>query len=383
MTPAARVQAAIECLDRILDGAPAEQVLTGWARGSRFAGSGDRNAVRDHVFDALRARRSLAALGGGDTGRAILLGLLRRDGVDPDSRFTGEPYAPKPLSETERSGGRPPLAGAEAADLPDWLWPRFVDSLGADAAAAAQAMQRRAPVHLRVNLLRADTGTALAALERDGIAAERHPAASAALEVTSGARRVRGSRAFLDGLVELQDAASQAVVEMLPLRDGMKVLDFCAGGGGKTLAMAARAKLTLFAHDAASQRLRDLPERARRAGAFVSLAADPAAAGPFDLVLCDVPCSGSGSWRRAPDAKWRLRPEDLDRLRRTQMDILDRASALLADGATLAYATCSVLKQENEDLVRTFVSGAPREISDERRWNVTGGTDGFYAAHLT
>ena len=136
MTPAARVQAAIECLDRILDGAPAEQVLTGWARGSRFAGSGDRNAVRDHVFDALRARRSLAALGGGDTGRAILLGLLRRDGVDPDSRFTGEPYAPKPLSETERSGGRPPLAGAEAADLPDWLWPRFVDSLGADAAAA-------------------------------------------------------------------------------------------------------------------------------------------------------------------------------------------------------------------------------------------------------
>lgn len=383
MTPAARVQAAIECLDRILEGAPAEHVLTGWARGSRFAGSGDRNAVRDHVFDALRARRSLAALGGGDTGRAIMLGLLRRDGPDPESLFNGDPYAPGQLSEAERNGGRPPLDGAEAADLPDWLWPRFVDSLGPDAIVVARAMQHRAPVHLRVNLLRADIATAVAALERDGITAKSHPAASTALEVTAGARRVRGSRAFLDGLVELQDAASQAVVEMLRLRDGMRVLDFCAGGGGKTLAMAARAKVELFAHDAAPQRLRDLPERARRAGAKVTVLSDPAAAGPYDLILCDVPCSGSGSWRRAPDAKWRLTEADLDRLGHTQRDILKRASRLLARGGTLAYATCSVLRQENEDLARSFASDSPLAISAERRWDMTGGTDGFYAALLT
>ncbi|MFC4668868.1 RsmB/NOP family class I SAM-dependent RNA methyltransferase [Seohaeicola nanhaiensis] len=386
MTPAARVQAAIDCLDRILDGAPAEKVLTSWARASRFAGSGDRAAVRDLVFDGLRARRSLAALGGAETGRGILLGLLRRRGQDPDSLFTGGGYGPEVMSDIERAAGHDPEPGAEAADVPDWLWPRFVSSLGHQAVAAAEALRHRAPVHLRVNIARTDRDGAIAALARDGVEARPHPAAATALEVTDGARRLRNAAAYIDGLVELQDAASQAVVEALPLRRGMRVLDYCAGGGGKTLAIAARGGVSVFAHDAAPQRLADLPARADRAGAQVALL-DGAAlkrASRFDLILCDVPCSGSGSWRRAPDGKWRLTAERLDALREVQRDILDAAAGLLTPGGVLAYATCSVLTEENESQVQAFMAGhSSFALVYEQRWPLTGDTDGFYTAQLT
>ncbi|GHF60056.1 RsmB/NOP family class I SAM-dependent RNA methyltransferase [Seohaeicola zhoushanensis] len=385
MTPAARVQAAIECLDRILAGAPAEQVLTAWGRASRFAGSGDRAVVRDHVFDGLRARRSLAAIGGGETGRGIMLGLLRRNGENPENLFTGGGYAPEVMSAEERSGGREPVLGAEAADIPDWLWPRFEASLGDEALAAAEALKHRAPVHLRVNIARTDPSGAIAALAREGIAAQPHPAAATALEVTEGARKLRNAAAYRDGLVELQDAASQAVVETLPLKDGMRVLDYCAGGGGKTLAIAARGRFDLFAHDAAPQRLNDLPARAERAGARIKLLDTKALkrAGQFDLILCDVPCSGSGSWRRAPDGKWRLTEAQLTGLLVTQAAILDEAVALLAPGGLLAYATCSVLQDENEEQIQRFAArNSTLSPVFQKRWSLTGGTDGFFAAHL-
>lgn len=386
MTPAARVQAAIECLDRILGGAAAEKVLTAWARSSRFAGSADRAAVRDHVFDALRARRSFAALGGAETGRGILIGALRAIGEDLDAVFDGTPYAPPPLSPGERAAGRQPVAGAEAADLPDWLWPRFAASLGEDAQAAAEALKHRAPVHLRVNLAKIDRDGAIDALEKDGIEARQHPAASTALEAVAGARRLRGASAYLNGLVELQDAASQAVVEALPLVPGMRVLDYCAGGGGKTLAMAALGAFEMFAHDAAPQRLRDLPSRADRAGVRVKLLASDqlATRGPFDLVLCDVPCSGSGAWRRAPDGKWRLTEVGLSELVATQSAILDDAATLVAPGGVLAYATCSVLQDENERKIQEFTGRNSRfSLSWRCRWSLLDGVDGFFSAHLT
>ncbi len=386
MTPAARVQAAIEILDVYLAGKPAEQALTGWARRSRFAGSKDRAAVRDHVFDALRSQRSLAALGGAETGRGLMLGACRRDGVDPDTVFCGDGHAPAPLTEEERAAGHAPAAGAEALDIPDWLWPAFRDSLGDEAEAAARTLQHRAPVHLRVNLAKTDRVAAIAALAGDGVVAGPHAAAETALEVTEGARRIRNAAAYLDGRVELQDAASQALVGALPLKDGMRVLDYCAGGGGKTLAMGARAQLKLFAHDAAPNRMRDLPERAARAGLAVELldGAGVDRAAPFDLVLCDVPCSGSGAWRRAPEGKWRLTPEALDDLTRTQAEILDRAAGLVAPGGLLAYATCSVLTAENGDQVAAFLRRHPDwSCRWQRGWAVQAGTDGFFAAHLT
>lgn len=386
MTPAARLAAAIDILDQITAGTPAEQALTGWARHSRFAGSKDRAAVRDHVFDVLRARRSLAALGGAATGRGLVLGLCRRDGIDPATMFTGEGHAPAPLAAEELAAGHAPAPGAEAMDIPDWLWPEFTASLGDRAEAAAQVLQSRAPVHLRVNLAKVSRQEAVAALAADGVITQPHPAAETALEVTEGARAIRNCAAYLDGRVELQDAASQAVVEALPLQEGIRVLDYCAGGGGKTLALGARARLALFAHDAAPRRMRDLPARAERAGLKVSLLEGDEVdrKAPYDLVLCDVPCSGSGSWRRAPEGKWLLTPEGLDQLDVTQDQILDRAAGLVAPGGMLAYATCSQLDRENGQRIDAFLARHPGwRCAWRRSWPVEGGTDGFFAAHLT
>jgi 16S rRNA (cytosine967-C5)-methyltransferase len=246
-----------------------------------------------------------------------------------------------------------------------------------------RALRDRAPVFLRVNLARTTQAKALAVLAEDGIVARPHPLAASALEVTEGQRRIDGARAYRMGLVELQDAASQAVVEALPLRDGMRVLDHCAGGGGKTLAMAARARLHLFAHDAAAQRLRDLPERAKRAGVRVTLTDMPEAGAPYDLVLIDVPCSGSGSWRRDPAGKWRLTPESLLQLGQVQRAILARAAAMVAPGGVLAYATCSVLAEENESRIVDFLSENQHwEAQQMLRLDLAQGGDGFFLAVL-
>lgn len=381
MTPAARVQTAIEILDRIALGDPAEKALTTWGRRARFAGSGDRAAVRDHVFDVLRRWRSTAALGGADTGRARMLGLMRMQEAPLDRVFSGERHAPAVLSEAERVAGKDP-AGPEALDLPDWLADRFRSSLGDRGQAVAQALRHRADVFLRVNLLRGDVSAAIAALAEEDILAEPHGLSPTALRVTAGARRIARGQAYLSGLVELQDAASQAVVDVLPLTPGARVLDFCAGGGGKTLALAARlGGATVEAHDADPARMKDLPDRARRAGAAVQLRAAPA--GPYDLVLCDVPCSGSGAWRRAPEGKWRLTPETLEALCREQTTILETCAALVSAGGALAYATCSVLKEENSARIAEFVARHPGwKLSVERQFLPQDGGDGFYVVVL-
>lgn len=382
MTPAARLQAAIEILDDIATGKAAEQALTGWARRSRYAGSKDRAAVRDHVFDVLRARRSCAALGGGQGGRALVLGLLRLQGEDPAAFFSGDRFAPEPLTEAEAADVTPP--DTLPPDVPDWLEEEFAAALGPKLPGVLQALRTRAPVHLRVNLRKATTAQAVEALAKDSITTVPHPAADTALEITEGPRKLRQSRAYLDGLVELQDAASQAVVQVLPLRDGQRVLDYCAGGGGKALAMAARADITLHAHDTAPDRMQDIPARATRAGVQVTCLPPSGAKGPYDIVLCDAPCSGSGSWRRAPDGKWRLTRDRLDSLTQTQDAILNTASALVAPDGLLAYATCSLLPRENRDRVDQFLATHPDwMLLQDWAWSPEDGTDGFYTAHLT
>jgi 16S rRNA (cytosine967-C5)-methyltransferase len=382
MTPGARVAAAVDILDAILDGSPAEKALTSWARRSRFAGSKDRAAVRDHVIDALRRKRTAAAMGGAMTGRGLMLGLLRLAGADPAELMNGEGHAlPPPLPEET---GRTPEAGAEAGDIPDWLWPRWNESLGVDATACADALKDRAPVFLRVNLRKATVAEAADRLRGEGIETRPAPLSPTALEVVAGARGLRNSESFAQGIVELQDAASQAVVDALPLRDGMRVLDYCAGGGGKTLAMGARADLGLWAHDAAPARMRDLPARAARAGLAVTLTDAPERHGPYDLVLCDAPCSGSGSWRRAPEGKWLLTPEGLAALQDTQAAILDQAAALVSETGVLAYATCSMLSAENDDQIRAFVARNPDwRVEKQANWRVADGADGFFLALLT
>lgn len=381
MTPSARLSAAIEVLDRILAGTPAEQALTNWGRASRFAGSGDRHAVRDLVFDALRCRRSFAALGGGMTGRGLILGGVRATGQDPAAYFTGAGHAPSPL--TEADAHRSPSED-EALDLPDWLIPLMRQSLGQDLAAVSEAMRHRAPVFLRANSLKSTRAAAIAALHGEGIEGIPHPLADMVIEVTAGQRKIQSSQSYNEGLVELQDAASQAVVAALPLAGGMRVLDLCAGGGGKTLALAAAAQVELWAHDANPGRMRDLPDRAARAGARVSLTTTPESDGPFDLVLADAPCSGSGSWRRDPQGKWALTPDRLAEIIAVQAHILDRMPGLVGPKGYLAYATCSVLTPENEAQIGGFLSRHPGwRCVVQRHWTPISGGDGFFLSVLT
>lgn len=385
MTPAARLQASIEVLDTYLDGITAEQALTAWGRRSRYAGSKDRAAVRDHVFQALRCLRSYAAYGGSRTGRGLMIGMLRRQGIEPSDLFTGQGYAPALLEESERSFQPLDVSPNQEHDLPEWLWPLWERSLHTDAVAAAQALQLRAPVHLRVNLRKSSRDDAIAVLAEEGIQACAHPATAAALEVTEGTRKIRLSKAYENGIVELQDAASQAVISSLPLFDGQRVLDYCAGGGGKTLALAAQANIDLFAHDIKPLRMKDIAPRAQRAGVSVTtVVTEELEQQPdFDLVLCDAPCSGSGSWRRDPEGKWNLDQESLDQLCTVQADILDTAASLVAPNGVLAYATCSMFDVENTLQVEAFLTRMPDWVCVQKQaWYVHQGTDGFFVAVL-
>lgn len=380
MTPAARIAAAIDILDHVLDGEPAERALLRWSRNSRFAGSGDRAAVRDLVFDALRRRDSLARLGGSATGgRGLMLGHVRASGRDPDEVFTGVGHAPSSLTSEER---RHMPDVEQELDVPDWLWPQWQASLGADAAVVAEAMRHRAPVWLRVNPRRSSVEEAMGSLRAADVHVERHGVLQTALRVLEGERRIARSEAYLKGLVELQDLSPQLACAAVPLRSGDHVLDYCAGGGGKTLALGGRQDgLRLVAHDAATERMKDLPDRAARADLRVNISSTPQ--GPFDLVVADVPCSGSGTWRRSPDMKWRLTPGSLSALVRTQSEILDRVATLVRPGGHLAYMTCSVLDAENDDQIAGFLDRDTRYQRVHRQsWTPLDAGDGFYLAIL-
>jgi 16S rRNA (cytosine967-C5)-methyltransferase len=389
MTPGARAAAAIEVLDAWLAGAPAERALTRWARGARYAGSGDRAAVRDLVYDALRRRQSAARLGGASDGRGLVLGAARLAGADPGALFSGAGYAPPPLTDAERAHlaktADPAGWGLDPAqDIPDWL--------RADLAARTDrpedlfaALADRAPVWLRVARRRADRAGAQAALAADGIVTRAHPDCETALEVTEGARRIRSASAYLDGLVELQDLSAQRAVASVDWPAQGAILDFCAGGGGKALAIADRGGGRIFAHDSSAARMSDIPARASRAGVSIEVLAPGTAVrhAPYDAVLCDVPCSGAGTWRRDPEAKWRLTPERLAELVVLQAGILDEAAVHVAPGGLLVYMTCSLLARENEDQIAAFAARSPgwQQVAARLDTPLTA-SDGFFTAVL-
>ena len=377
MTPGARVQAAIEVLDVVLDGvAPgprltgpsAEAVLTRWARGARYAGSRDRAAVRDHVFSALRQLRSAAARGGSMSGRSVIAGLLASEGGDLASLFDGQGHAPLPLSEAESGNGRRPSA-EEDLDMPSWLLPEVRRSLGPRLPEVCEALRHRAPVHLRANLLKTDREGLIADLAEEGVKAVAHPLSPTALEVLGDARGLRNAAALRDGRAEFQDAASQAVADFVPVEPGARILDMCAGGGGKALALAARGA-AVSAWDADPSRMKDIPARAARAGASIEILREPGQG--WDIILCDAPCSGSGAWRRSPEGKWRLSPERLDELVKIQHEILKDAMTRVSDGGLVVYATCSILHAENSHLIANPLRTLTLTPLD--------GGDGFHAA---
>lgn len=368
MTPQARHAAAIGVLDRWIDGTPVEKSLVNWARGARYAGSKDRAAVRDIVFQSLRCRDTYATLGKGLSGLGLVIGYVVCEGGSfPVQRpeialkdvFDTSPYGPGVLETNLIDAVIQQCADFDEgnSDLPEWMHRYWDDSLGEGALANAMALKNRAEVFLRVNLSKMSREDALQLLEEDGIRTETVFECETALRVASNPRRITTSKAYQRGIIELQDVASQSVCRLLPVPNAGPVLDFCAGGGGKALALADRGISPIFAHDAAFERMSDLPARAARAGVQIPLlrTGDLENHAPYTMVVCDVPCSGSGSWRRSPAGKWTLTEEQLKQLLQSQSQILDNAAELLGEDGILAYITCSVFDHENQRQIDRFL----------------------------
>ncbi len=380
MTPAARLSAAIEVLGAIeSQRIPAQNALKEWGTAHRFAGSGDRAAIAGLVFDVLRRRASSAYLLDGETPRARLLGMLKLErglGVDAIAALCdGGRFAPEPLTEAERQAlTSRTLQNAPAhvaGDYPEWLDPHLASVFGEDRAAEAAAMASRAPLDLRVNTLKAKREKVLASLAHLG--AKPTPWSPLGLRIALGADArnpgIHAEEDFIKGGIEVQDEGSQIAALLTAARPGEQVIDMCAGAGGKTLALAAmmQGKGRLIATDRDKRQLAPIHERLSRAG--VHNADVRAPKGPddtlsdiratADLVVIDAPCTGTGTWRRNPDAKWRMRPGALEIRVRDQAEVLERAAPLVKPGGRIGYITCSVLAQENSAQVAGFVERHP------------------------
>jgi len=380
MTPAARLAAAIEVFASIeSERRPAADVLKSWGVAHRFAGSGDRAAIAGLVYDALRRKASSAWLMGTDTPRSVLLGMLKRErGLDTDAvakLASGGQYAPDALSDDERQRlDSATLAGAPphvAGDYPEWLDAQFARVFGDDRAEEGAALASRAPLDLRVNMLKGERDKAVTMLS--GLNAARTPWSPWGLRIRLAADAkspaIHAEPAFLKGLVEVQDEGSQLAALFSGAKAGEQVLDLCAGAGGKTLALAAmmQNKGQLYATDDDKRRLAPIHDRLTRSGARNVQVRTPKSvggeiddlAGRCDLVLIDAPCTGTGSWRRNPDAKWRMRPGALEQRQKEQAEILDRAAPLVKAGGRIVYITCSMLDEENAVQIRAFTARHP------------------------
>lgn len=386
MTPAARINAAIDLIDRIQSGELADRAMASWGRSNRYAGSKDRASIADIVYEVLRKKQSFAALGRGETGRALLLGFVRASKQDPETIFGADRYAPSKLLAEERVAGKlGEFVDEKVADFPDWARAELVRSHGDSAVGIAQALRNRAPIYLRVNLAKLSRDDAINSLSTEGIIGKTSPLSSSAVEVLEGARKIRNSTLFQTGDVELQDASSQAVADLVPLQSGQRLLDFCAGGGGKVLAVAGRVSGDFYAHDIDARRMKDLQPRAARAGVSVKQVTieDLAQGSLFDTVLVDAPCSGSGSWRRDPQGKWLLTEEKLDHVVQLQSEILNQVSSMVKPNGHLVYATCSLFSKENELQTKQFLGRDETfTLSSERHFTPLDGGDGFYCAVL-
>src|ERR1700753_3340771 len=380
MTPAARLSAAIELIDTIeAQRAPAAKALKDWGTSHRFAGSGDRAAIAGLVWDVLRRRASSAWVMDDDAPRSRVLGMLKVErGLDAEAIAAlcdGGRFAPQPLSEAERSAlttRSPDDAPAPVAgDYPEWLDPYLAKVFGEDRAAEAAAMASRAPLDLRVNTLKAKREKILASLKHLG--AHETPWSPLGLRIELGADArnigIHAEEDFIKGAIEVQDEGSQLAALFSAAKPGEEVVDLCDGGGGKTLALAAMmgGKGRLIATDHDKRQLAPIHERLSRAGVHncdirtPRGAEDPVAdiKASADLVLIDAPCTGTGTWRRNPDAKWRMRPGALEVRLKDQAEVLDRAAGMVKPGGRIAYITCSVLPPENGEQVRAFVERHP------------------------
>lgn len=427
MTPAARIAAAIDVLADIEQNRrPTADAIRDWGKAHRFAGSGDRANVANLVYDALRRKASAQWLMGAETPRAAVIGMLRlMRGLDTAgiaALFGVDRYAAPALSADELARlDTATLAGAPAwvaADYPEWLDPFFTRAFGDARIAEISALASRAPLDLRVNTLKAIRPQIMEAIGH--LQPEPTPLSPDGLRLLpredGRVPYVQAEPAFIKGAIEVQDEGSQLVALLANAQAGEQVLDLCAGGGGKTLALAATMnnRGQIFATDNDARRLKNIHERLERAGVRNVQVRTPTArapkidglAGKVDLVLVDAPCTGTGTWRRNPDAKWRMRPGSLDQRLKEQVEVLDLAATCVKPGGRLVYITCSVLDEENGAQIKAFLQRhkgfravPPAELagaagldalSPHRDCSGQGvllsparsGTDGFFAACL-
>lgn len=378
MRDGGRVAAAIEVLDAVMNRhQPVKDALRDWGKANRYAGSKDRAWISGLVLDALRRRAALRDGMGEDTPRALALGAFSFVwGVEADQMaetFAEDEHAPEAPSEAERAGlariGRDDAPLHIAADIPDWLEGSFERFYGDDAVAEGQAMAARAPVDLRVNLIKAQPEKALGAVQskiKDAIASEL-VLDGVRIPETDPRAKAPGAEAipaYGKGWVEVQDIGSQLAALAAGDVKARQVLDYCAGAGGKTLALSGLMENSgqIYAWDYDGRRLKAIWPRLRRAGSRnvqvrdgkeVETLIDLDAS--MDCVFIDAPCSGSGTWRRRPDSKWRLKPEALNRRMSEQDEVLSKAQAYVKPGGRLVYVTCSVLPEENGDRIAAFL----------------------------
>lgn len=377
MIAAARVSAAIEILEDVEQRRrPAADALKDWGLAHRFAGSGDRSAIAGILYDALRKKASSAWIMGDAGARAGVIGALRQIRAMPlsalEALFTGQGHAPAELSAAERKAlNQGDLAKAPVhvrGDFPQWLEPDFIASFGAAAADEGRAMAERAPVDLRANLLKGDREKALAQLSHLHPSPTPLSPVGVRVPVRADGKGVAlaAEPAYAKGLVEVQDEGSQLAALLSGAKPGLQVLDLCAGAGGKSLALAAMMdnQGQIYATDTDGRRLMPIFDRLERAGVRNVQVRAPKGtqdiladlAGRCDIVFIDAPCSGSGAWRRNPDAKWRIRPGALEQRIKSQNEALEQACRFLKSGGRLVYVTCSVLRAENEDRIAAFLA---------------------------
>ena len=377
MKPGARLQAAVEVLDDItVRHRPASQALADWGRSHRFAGSGDRAAIGNLVYDVLRRRLSLAARMDSDATRALVLAAaplalgMTADQViaaADSSQHALATASPEEVANLSRDLPADTPAHIRA-DIPEWLMPSFVSVFGEyGAVSEGQALAQRAPVDLRVNTLKADREKILKALHKFDAEATTLSPIGVRIPAPKGAGRtpnVEVEPGHGKGWWEVQDEASQLAAQLAGPGPRMQVMDLCAGAGGKTLALSAIMQNTgqIYAYDSDRIQLRPIFERLKRAGTRnvqTMTAGDKdavTALGPkFDLVFVDAPCTGSGVWRRRPDAKWRVKPQNLTDRIAEQRAVLDFGASLVRPGGRLVYVTCSLLPEENQQQAAAFV----------------------------
>jgi 16S rRNA (cytosine967-C5)-methyltransferase len=418
MRDGGRLAAAIEVLAAMeARHAPARLALKAWADAARYAGARDRAFVSGLVLDALRKRRSLAWRMGEESDRARALGAVAFEWGWPVERIAeaaAEAHGPGPLTEEERARLAGPVAmeaapDAVRGDYPDWLASNMQRVFGAATAEEGEALAHRAPVDVRVNTLKTDAARVTKALAPFGPRPAGVLATALRIDAPAASERaapVEAAPEFAKGWFEVQDLGSQIAAAAAGEIAGQQVLDFCAGGGGKTLALAAAMGNTgqLWAHDADARRLAETARRGQRAGVRNLQLRSPIHPDPLagledrmDLVFVDAPCTGSGVWRRHPDAKWRLTEAQLARRMAEQDAILAAAAPFVKPGGRLIYVTCSLFAEENEDRLAAFLavradfrSEPVADLADEhlttegylRLTPRTAATDGFFIASL-